>query len=79
MSFVGVRVRAAAGEPGGQPFDGHLEVGVQVDEHLHLVGQPGEGDLLLAPPVGELLEPAVGSAKVHEVEQRQLVAEAFAD
>src|SRR5829696_6801748 len=55
-----VGVGAAAGQPGGQPLDGHLEVGELVDERLHLVGQPGEGDLLLAPPVGQLLQAPVG-------------------
>src|SRR3712207_9467162 len=52
-------LRAAAGQPGGQPLDGHLELGVLVDERLHLVGQPGEGHLLLAPPVGQLLQAPV--------------------
>ncbi len=44
-----VVVGSAAGEPGGEPLDGHLEVGELVDEGLQLVTQPGEGDLLLAP------------------------------
>ena len=33
-----------AGQPGGQPLDGDLEVGVEVDELLQPRGQPGEGD-----------------------------------
>src|SRR5829696_9140334 len=53
-------VGAAAGQPGGQPLDGHLEVGVLVHEGLELVGQPGEGHLLLAPPRRQLLQPPVG-------------------
>src|SRR4051794_41345382 len=58
--LVDVVVGAPAGQPGGQPFDRHLEVGELVDERLQLVGQPGEGDLLLAPPVGQLLQTAIG-------------------
>ncbi len=59
-ALSGLAVGAAARQPGGQAFDGYLEVGELVDERLHLVRQPGEGHLLLAPPVGQLLEPAIG-------------------
>src|SRR4051794_20967633 len=59
-SVLLVRVGAAAGRPGGQPLDGPLEVRVEVDEGLQLVGQPGEGPLLLAPPVGQLLQAPIG-------------------
>src|SRR3712207_728003 len=61
---VVVVVRAAAGQPGGQPLDRHLELRVRVDEGLQLVGQPGERDLLLAPPAGQLLDAAV--SEVHD-------------
>src|SRR3954447_692812 len=64
-SAVGVVVGAPAGQPGGQPLDRHLELRVLVDEGLQLVGQPGEGDLLLAPPVGQLLQAAVGEVHRH--------------
>src|SRR3954447_20656684 len=68
-------VRAAAGQPGGQPLDRHLEVGELVDEGLELVGQPGEGHLLLAPPAGQLLQSPVGevhgqSAKAEAISSR---------
>src|SRR5215218_7756341 len=65
-------VGAAAGQPGGQPLDGHLEVGVLVHEGLELVGQPGEGHLLLAPPVGQLLQAPVG--EVHGSQRAKAVA-----
>ena len=45
-----------AGQPGGQPLDGHLEVGVGVDERLELLGEPGQGDLLVTPAPLELLD-----------------------
>jgi hypothetical protein len=43
-------------QPGRQALDGDLEVGVEVDELAQPLGEPGEADLLLAPPLGELLE-----------------------
>src|SRR5450631_2386280 len=49
-----------AGQPGGQAFDRDLELRVQVDELAQPLGHPGEGDLLGAAPLGELLDPAVG-------------------
>ena len=38
-----------AGQPGREPLDRDLEVGVQVDELDEPLGEPGEGDLLVAP------------------------------
>src|SRR3954447_19749429 len=48
------------GQPGGEPFDGHLELRVEVDELLHAVGEPGHRDLLVATPLKELLDAPVG-------------------
>ena len=55
-----------AGQPGGQPLDGDLEVGVEVDELLEPVGEPGEADLLVAAAVQELLDAAVGEVHVSQ-------------
>ena len=55
----------AAGQPGGQPLDGDLELRVDVDERLQLVGEPRQGDLLVAPALLELLDAAIG--EVHRV------------
>jgi uncharacterized membrane protein YczE len=52
-----------AGEPSGQPVDGHLEVGVDVDEGGQAISQPGQVHLVVAPPSGQLFDSAVG--KVH--------------
>ena len=41
-------VLVVAGEPGGQPVDGGLELGIQIDEGLQPAGQPLDGDLFLA-------------------------------
>src|SRR3954452_23752051 len=71
-SVVGVVVGAAAGPPGGPPLDRHLELRVLVDEGLELVGQPGEGDPLLAPPVGQLLQASIG--EVHGAQSPKAVA-----
>ena len=60
-----VEVRTVvAGEPGGEPVDGGLELGVGVDEGLQPVPEPLEADLLLAAPRDELLDPTVG--EVHQ-------------
>src|SRR4051794_22562372 len=48
------------GQPGGQSLDRHLEVRVQVHELAQPRGDPGQGDPLLAAPLLELLDPAVG-------------------
>ena len=53
-------VAVVARQPGRQPVDGHLEVRVLVDEGLQLTGQPGEADLLVAAPLAQLLDTAVG-------------------
>ena len=49
-----------AGEPGGQALDGGLELGVDVDEALQPVTEPGHADLLLAATRHQLLDPAIG-------------------
>ena len=52
-------VVAEACEPGGEPFDRNLEIGVQVDELLHAISEPVEGDFFLASSVLQLLDAAV--------------------
>ena len=42
-----------------EPVGGARVLGVGVDEGAEAVGQPRQADLLLAPPVLELLDPAV--------------------
>src|SRR6185312_7700927 len=70
-SWVLVQVGVVgAGEPGGEAIDGGLELGVEVDERLQPVGQPGERDLLLAPPVDQLLDAAIGRVHVGLVSPR---------
>src|SRR4051812_4539420 len=54
-----------AGEPGGQPLDGDLELGIEVDELLQARGNPGEGHLLAAATLLELLDAPV--REVHAV------------
>src|SRR4051794_6248210 len=49
-----------AGEPGRETFYGGLELGEGVHELLEPVGDPGERDLLVAPPRLELLDAPVG-------------------
>src|SRR6476619_6350243 len=56
-----------AGQPGGQPLDGRLEFGVQVDEGAQLVGQPLDGDLFLSPAGRKRLDAAVGEVHAGEV------------
>src|ERR1700712_3717714 len=48
------------GQPGGQAFDGSLELGDLVDELAQLVSQPRQGDLVVAPACLELLDASVG-------------------
>src|SRR6476661_3891145 len=62
-----VLIVVEAGQPGGQPLDGRLEFGVQVDEGAQLVGQPLEGDLFLSPAGRKLLDAAVGEVHAGEV------------
>ncbi|GAA3045383.1 hypothetical protein GCM10020000_26350 [Streptomyces olivoverticillatus] len=52
-----------AGQPGRQALHRHLEVRVEVDELAQALGHPAEGDLLLAPPVLQLLDAAVGEVQ----------------
>ena len=61
----GVRARllvvgVVAGEEGRQPVDGAGVLGGGVEERTHPVGQPGQADLLVAAPLLELLDAAVG-------------------
>src|SRR6185312_15880876 len=56
-------------QPGGQPLDRDLELGVEVHERPQVVGQPLEGDLLLTPAGGQLLD-----APVREVHAREAIA-----
>src|SRR5215472_19310632 len=53
-----------AGQPAGQPVHGDVEAGVEVDEVSEPFGEPGHRDLLLAAPVLEFLDAAVG--EVHQ-------------
>jgi uncharacterized membrane protein YczE len=55
-----VVVGGLAGEPGREAVDGHLEVGIGVDEGLQPVSEPLDAHLLAAATLGELLDPAVG-------------------
>ena len=48
------------GEPAGQAVDGRLEFGAEVHEVAQPLGEPGQADLLLAAPVGQFLDAAVG-------------------
>ena len=57
LMVVGI---VGAGQPGGEPLDGGLELGVGVGEGLELLGDPGQRDLLVAPALLELLDAAVG-------------------
>src|SRR5690606_34179474 len=47
------------GEPGRQPVDRGLELGVEVDELAEPVGEPDHADLLLTAPLDELFDPSV--------------------
>ncbi len=49
-----------AGQPGSQPLDRRLELGIEVDEGLQATGQPFQADVLLAAPSDEFLDPAIG-------------------
>src|SRR5262249_12119349 len=52
------------GQPGGEPLDRRLELGVGVGELLQPVAEPGQTDLLVTPAPLELLDPAIG--EVHD-------------
>ena len=52
-------VVAEAREPGGEPFDRNLEIGVQVDELLHAISEPVEGDFFVASSALQFLDTAV--------------------
>src|SRR6476646_6959908 len=54
-----------AGQPGGQPLDSGLELGVFVDELLQAPREPLDAQLLVAAPLDEFLDAAVG--EVHRV------------
>src|SRR5205823_13906372 len=49
-----------AGEPGGEALDRRLELRVQVDEVAQPLGQPLQAHRLLAAPLRQLLDTAVG-------------------
>jgi hypothetical protein len=49
-----------AGEPGRQPLYGSLKLRVEVDEGTQLISEPGERDLILAPPRLQLLDTPIG-------------------
>lgn len=53
-----------SGEPGGQTLHRSLELGVKINERPQLIGEPGESDLVIAPPSLELLDTAI--SEVHE-------------
>src|SRR5207302_8428571 len=53
-------LRVEPGQPGRQPLDRDLELGIEVDELAQPLGEPGQRDLLLAAPVLELFDAAVG-------------------
>src|SRR5690606_36489183 len=53
-------VLIVAGQPGGQPVDGGLELRVQVGEGPQLLGEPRQADLLLAAALLQLLDSAIG-------------------
>lgn len=55
-----VVVRVVPGQVGGEPLDGVLVTGIRVDEAAQPIGEPAERDLLLAPPLGQLLDPTIG-------------------
>src|SRR5689334_14548108 len=57
--LVVVRV-VDARQPGGEALDRVLVVRVHVDVGAQLVGEPGQGDVLVTPALLELLDPAVG-------------------
>src|SRR6185437_15964034 len=48
------------GQPGSQPLDRGLELGIEIDELAQQLGDPGERDPLLAAPFIELFDAAVG-------------------
>src|SRR5690349_6104677 len=65
MSWWSVLFVVEPGQPGGQPLDGCLELGVEVDEVAEPLGEPGHGDLVLAAPLRELLDAAIGEVHLY--------------
>src|SRR5579875_2778170 len=59
-AWLAVVVGIQPGQPGRQPVDLLLGIRVQVDELAEALSQPGQGDLLVAAAVGELLQAASG-------------------
>src|SRR5262245_2963073 len=57
LGVVGV---VEAGQPRGKSLDRRLEVRVEVDELAQPLRQPGKRHRLVAAPVVELLDPAIG-------------------
>src|ERR1700722_20128128 len=55
-----VVVGIGPGEPLGQPVGGRLELGIEAHEVPQPLGQPGQGDLLVAAALVEFLDPGVG-------------------
>jgi uncharacterized membrane protein YczE len=49
-----------ASQPRGEAFDRDLELGMGIDEGLQPVGEPRDAHLLLASPLGQFLDTAVG-------------------
>src|SRR5215469_11880529 len=61
-------------QPDGQPVDRRFVLRVRVDELGELLGQPGERHRLLAAPLGQFLDAAIG--EVHRKPPGQRSAEA---
>src|SRR5712691_1870785 len=57
---VALRLVVATGQPGRQPFDGGLVLGVGVHELGQLLPEPDESNLFIASPVGQLFNAPVG-------------------
>src|SRR6185369_17194564 len=54
-----------AGQPGGEPLDRRLELGIVVEEVAQPLSQPGQADRLVAATVSQLLDTAIG--EVHRL------------
>ena len=61
VQLVGV---VQSGQPSGQPLDGGLELGMQVDEGSQLLGEPAEAHLVFTPAGCELLDSPI--REVHD-------------
>ena len=55
-----VLILVAAGKPGSQTIHDSFVLRVQVYELGQFLGQPAERDIVVAAPLGKLLDPAVG-------------------